>query len=358
MKFSITPGNVKISGRTLYRNGVCFLGYSATYISFRFNGKRAVASIISNPETFQTECRAWIAVYIDNGKVPAKRIELKDSRQEVLLYESAGAREVTITIMKYSEPEFAICGVEFIETDSDTLLEPPAPRKRRIQIIGDSITCGYGVEGLVERLELRTSEENPAKAYSVLTAQMLDADFEIVAWNGKGIITSYVGEEEDVVPDKSWLVPMLYKYTDAGCSRDYFKEPVEKWELWEHSKFEPDIITIYLGTNDASYTRGIPGREDEFIKGYLDFLGYIHMNHPGAAILCMLGTMDQSLCPAVSRVASIFKEKHPETNISYLELPMQLEEDGMGTFWHPTYKTQQKAAELITGYIKQMMGWQ
>ena len=79
-------------------------------------------------------------------------------------------------------------------------------------------------------------------------AQILNADFEIVAWNGKGIITSYVGEEEDAVPDKSWLIPMLYKYTDAGCCRDYFKEPEEKWELWEHSRFEPDIITIYLGT--------------------------------------------------------------------------------------------------------------
>ena len=358
MKFSITPGNVKISGRTLYKDGIRFLGYPATYISFRFNGRRATASIISNPENFPAKCHAWIAVYIDNGKVPAKRIELKDSRQEVLLYESPDTSEVASTIMKYSEPEFAICGIEFIETDSDILLAPPGPKERRIQIIGDSIACGYGVEGLADRLEFRTSEENPSKAYSVLMAQILNADFEIVAWNGKGIITSYVGEEEYAVPDKSWLIPMLYKYTDAGCCRDYFKEPEEKWELWEHSRFEPDIITIYLGTNDASYTRGIPVREEEFIKNYLDFLGYIHTKHPDAAILCMLGTMDQSLCPAASSAASIFKEKHPETNISYLKLPMQLEEDGTGTFWHPTYKTQQKAAELIAGHIKQMMGWQ
>lgn len=357
MKFNITADNVKISGRTLSRDGICFLGYSASSVSFRFNGMKASAFIISNPDKFPVECHAWIAVYIDNALVPDKRIELKNTEQEVVLYESPVKREVTITIMKYTEPEFAVCGIKYINIGSGTLLAPPAPKKRRIQIIGDSITCGYGVEGDVERSLLKTSEENPAKSYSVIMAQNLDADFEIVAWNGKGIITSYVGEDENVVPDKSWLMPMLYKYTDAGCSRYYFNEPQEKWELWEHSSFEPDIITINLGTNDASYTRGIPERTNEFTKGYLDFLGYIHTVHPKAAILCMLGIMDQSLCPAVGEAAGLFKKKYTDVNISYLHLPMQQDEDGLGTFWHPVYKTQKKSAELITEHIRHMMNW-
>ncbi len=357
MKFNITRDNVKISGRTLFRDSICFLGYSASSVSFRFNGMKASAGIISNPDSFPAEYHAWIAVYIDNALVPDKRIELKETEQEIVLYDSPVKREVQITIMKYTEPEFAVCGISYIQTDSVELLAPPAPKKRRMQIIGDSITCGYGVEGDVERLEIKTSEENPAKAYSVIAANELDADFEIVAWNGKGIITSYVGEEEYAVPDKTWLLPMLYKYTDAGCCKNYFNEPQEKWELWEHSSFEPDIITINLGTNDASYTRGIPGRTDEFTNGYLDFLEDIHAIHPDAAILCMLGIMDQLLCPAASKAAELFKKKYPEVNISYLNLPLQQEEDGLGTFWHPVYKSHQKAARLITGHIRHMMDW-
>lgn len=356
MKFNITDKNIKISGRTLIRDGICYLGYSATSVSFCFNGTKAVACIISNPDSFPAECHAWIAVYLDGSKAPDKRIELTQERQEVILYEGSGAREVAVTIMKYSEPEYAVCGIQYIGTDSSTLLAFPAVKRRRIQIIGDSITCGYGVEGSLGCLQFKTSEENPAKAYSVMVAENLDADFEIVAWNGKGVISSYLDENEDV-PDKSWLVPMLYKYTDAGCCRYYFNEPEEEWELWEHSRFEPDIITVNLGTNDASYTRNNAGREKEFIEGYVDFLGLIHSSHPYAAILCMLGTMEQQLCPAVKKSVEIFKEKHRLLNISYLELPMQLEEDGLGTFWHPTYETQKKAALIITEHIRHMMNW-
>jgi len=356
LKFNITQDNVKISGRSLFRDGVCFLGYSASFVSFRFNGRRASASIISNPGSFPAECHAWIAVYINESKNPESRIELKEDRQDIVLYESREAREVTITIMKYTEPGFAVCGIEYIETDTDTLLTPPAKKERRMQIIGDSITCGYGVEGDIKRLEFRTSEENPAKAYSVMAAEELGADFEIVAWNGKGVISSYIDENEDI-PDRSWLLPMLYKYTDAGCSKYYFNEPQEEWELWEHSRFEPGIITIYLGTNDASYTRGNKEREDEFLEGYTKFLEYIHNVHPEAAILCMLGTMDQSLCPVVKKAVDIFRQSHRTCNISYLHLPMQLDGDGLGTFWHPVYATHKKATELITKHIRHMMDW-
>ena len=58
-------------------------------------------------------------------------------------------------------------------------------------IIGDSITCGYGVEGDVEDEIFCTAKENPSKAYSLLTAQELNAEYQIVAWNGKGVISAY-----------------------------------------------------------------------------------------------------------------------------------------------------------------------
>ena len=64
---------------------------------------KASAGIISNPGSFPAECHAWIAVYIDNALVPDKRIELKETEQEIVLYDSPVKREVQITIMKYTE---------------------------------------------------------------------------------------------------------------------------------------------------------------------------------------------------------------------------------------------------------------
>lgn len=356
MNFYADEQHVKITGRTLYRDHIRYLGYSATSISFRFTGKRASACLISDPENWPQENHAWIAVYINEAEKPLKRIELTKHKEDILLYESNQEDTVTVTIMKYSEPEYAVCGIESITIDSGHLLPPPGRKQRQIQIIGDSITCGYGVEGSVEDLVHNTATENPSKAYSVLTAKALDADLEIVAWNGKGVLSSYIGDDMET-PDQSWLVPMLYEYTDAGCCKQYFQEPQEKWEKWDSSRLTPDLVIVYLGTNDASYTREIPERNQEFCQAYQKLLQNIHTKHPHAKILCTIGTMDPRLNTTIEQAASAFAETVPNIDISYLALPPQLDEDGLGTFWHPTPATHQKAAALITERARKLMDW-
>lgn len=357
MKFYATEELTKIQGRTIFRDNVRYLGYSATSISFSFTGKKAQAEFISDPEHFLPEQHAYVAIYINQKKTLEKRIELKQNRETILLYENENEETVTITIMKYSEPEYAVCGVASIIIDSDTLLPPPIPKAHKIQIVGDSITCGYGVEGSLEDEIHRTCTENPTKSYSMLSIQALDADAEIVAWNGKGVITSYIGDEVNT-PDDSWLVPMLYDYTDAGCEKQYFQTPVEQWERWDDSRFQPDLVMVHLGTNDASYTRELPERNAEFRDAYIALLDKIHTRHPQAKILCMLGIMDQRLCTTVEEAVIHFQKMHPETDCTYLPLPAQKEEDGLGTFWHPSAVTHKKAAKLVVEKAREMMGWQ
>jgi len=356
MKFYATEEFAKIQGRTIYRNNVRYLGYSASSVSFTFTGKRAEASFISDPGHFIPEEHAFVAIFINDEKTPAKRIELNKEEETLLLYENDTEKTVTITIMKYSEPEYAVCGIASITIDSDALLPPPAAKSRKIQIVGDSITCGYGVEGSVEEEIHRTCTENPTKSYSMLSVQALDADVEIVAWNGKGIISSYIGDDTDI-PDDSWLIPMLYDYADAGCEKQYFHTPVEQWELWDDSRFEPDLVMVHLGTNDASYTREIPERNEQFCTAYVALLEKIYIKHPQAKFLCMLGLMDRRLCSTVEEAASRFQKAHPETLCEYLPLPAQLDEDGLGTFWHPSPATHEKAAALVVTKAKEMMGW-
>lgn len=356
MRFQAIKENVKISGRTIYRDGVRYLGYSGTAVSFSFVGKKAVAHLISDIDQREEFHRAWVAVFIDDEDKPYKRFVLDQTEADYVLYESEEAKEVTLTIVKYSEPEYAVCGIAWLETDSDGLLSVPKAKQRKIQMVGDSITCGYGVEGAVTDEVHNTEKENPMKAYSLKSIRKLDAEVEIVAWNGKGVITEYIGDSD--IPDATWLVPMLYKYTDAGCERDYFHRNKEKWEEWEHSQFEPDLITVFLGTNDASYVREITERHECFKKAYVAFLEELHRIHPKAAIMCMLGTMDQRVCPAVECAVREFSSNYKDVNIEYLHLPPQDEADGLGTFWHPSETTHEKVSELVVAKAKEMMNWE
>jgi lysophospholipase L1-like esterase len=151
---------------------------------------------------------------------------------------------------------------------------------------------------------------------------------------------------------------MLYEYTDAGCCQQFFQEPPSLWERWDHSRFEPELVTVFLGTNDASYTKNFPERKKGFSLMYQSFLRKIHQRHPQAKILCMLGTMDQSLCSTVNHAVREFSKSCENASVKYLQLPLQDEEtDGTGTFWHPTEATHEKIAALVTDAAKKLMEW-
>ena len=169
------------------------------------------------------------------------------------------------------------------------------------------------------------------------------------------MITAYIGEDAPKVKDADWLVPMLYEYTDAGCERDYLHTPEDKWEKWDNSNFIPDIITVYLGTNDASYTDNDAARNEEFVNGYTKFLGTIRSKNPEIPILCMLGTMDKRLCGSVERAVELFNSKNNTDNVYYLELPFQDEADGLSINWHPTVKTHRKTAEIVEKKIIEIL---
>lgn len=363
MKFQADKENVRVTGRTIYREGIRYLGYSATAISFCFTGTTAKAKIISDAEDRLEAERAWVAVFIGESREPLERICIRQNEQDIVLYDSDTTETVQITLMKFSEAEFASCGVVELEITDKTasgeekLLPPPAHKERQIEFFGDSITCGYGVEGDVEVLEFDTAQENPMKSYSLMTAGLLDAEANLVSWNGKGVISAFVGDEDVAEPDVAWLMPFLYRYTDAGRERDYFKKPVEQWEKWNFEEYRPQLVIVYLGTNDASYTRGIPEREKEFEDAYVAMLGMIQEKNPDASILCTIGTMDPRLNETIQRSVERYQRENSSCNIRFLLLPEQIEEDGLGTFWHPTEKTNRKSAKLIAAAAKELMNW-
>lgn len=356
MRFPATEENVKVTGRTLFVEDTRYLGYSGSSVSFTFVGKKASACIRSNAEDFGDELRGRIAVYIDGGEGPIQRICLDKTEGLYTLYESGSERQVTVTIMKYSEAAFGKCGIRYLETDTDRLCPPPAARQRRMEIIGDSITCGYGVEAEGEWVPFHTATENPTKSYSLLTAKALDAEVNLVSWSGNGIISGYV-EETATAPSDKWLMPEVYQYTDISGSEKLYGGDESKWEKWDFSRFVPDIILINLGTNDCSWCKDIQERKDHYREQYVKFLQYVRDNNPGAQILCMLGTMDQRVLKELEEAVQVFAKTRKDDAVHFLALPPQNPEDGYGADWHPCPFTHRETAKLVTAEVKRIMNW-
>ncbi|HSO39742.1 MAG TPA: hypothetical protein VLT33_44755, partial [Labilithrix sp.] len=104
-------------------------------------------------------------------------------------------------------------------------LVPPRARSLRIEIVGDSITCGYGVLGKDASCPFTYSTENASLAYGALLGRALDADVTTVCWSGRGIYRNYDIDGEPTMPDLFELALPVPKGSPVRWSFDAAPKP-------------------------------------------------------------------------------------------------------------------------------------
>ena len=120
------------------------------------------------------------------------------------------------------------------------ILAKPAARARQIEFIGDSLTAGYGNLSdhprlLGERRVNRTT--NTDLSFGALTAKALNADYQINAFSGRGMVRNYNGGE----PGTSYRT--YYDRALLHVDGDVWQNP---------GTWRPQLVVVGLGINDFS----------------------------------------------------------------------------------------------------------
>lgn len=349
------------NGRYLDHEGVRYFDYSASGFCFVMKGCRAEAVILSDPDSWNEENKAVLGIFVTNGddtsikaipEEPTKRVTLRECETRITLFESDVEKTVCVRVMKFSEAAFGYAGLKTLEIDGDLKVVEPVEttgenHPLKLEFIGDSITCGYGIEGVWEKDTFTTQQERPDKAYAFLTAKALGAQVQLCSWSGIGLISNYVDPETVNLPDTHWLMQANWPYTDKSLSLRLGLEP----EVWDGSRYESDVLVIHLGTNDLSWVRGLEERRLEYVAQLRQLIEAVHRRSPKAKIVCCLGIMGEALNDSVKEAVELFKKDFPKTCAEFLPFTQQLESDGIGADWHPSAVTHKKAAEKLTSLI-------
>ena len=148
-------------------------------------------------------------------------------------------KEHTVVFVKRTETSqgsVTFLGFEFGGPPSPA----PARPTRKLEIIGDSITAGSGVEPGLNQVNCNTASGNAAQnaylTYGAELARNLNAEWYITAAGGRGVFENYECGSADTLP--------------AGY--DHMNQRDLTSPLWDHTKYVPDAIIIDLGTNDFS----------------------------------------------------------------------------------------------------------
>jgi len=354
--FEPNKENVKILGRAIYQNDYLWFGLTDSGIEYTFNGKTTSINVTADTASFSEDNPAYVAIYADGDVYQKTLIKQKDTDFTVNFNEKG---KHTVTFIKLSESERGSLRINEIKADAKKI-KPTPEKKKKIEFLGDSITCAYGIDGTGTD-SYSTTIQDGSKSYAYLTAKNFDADYSIVAHSGICIFKNVPFNGDDT----PFVLPPLYDKLGLTMGPNIYDDGVFFLQetTWDFKEYEPDLIVINLGTNDDYYFLFIDESllESEklaFIQSYEDFITNIRSIYPNAEILCTLGMMGQALYPEIEQAVNNYTTRTGDTHVhSFMFSVQDGEENGLGADGHPNAKSHLIAAHELIDEIEKLYGW-
>lgn len=313
------------------------LYWSGTSIKMNFQGQSIKALL--KDETGNN----YYNVIIDNDSAVLLRPDTTKTYYQLASRLPEGKHSVEIfKRTEWDRGKTTFYGFE-IQKDAE-LLPKPAPKKRRIEFYGNSITAGYAVEDYSGGDSPDSTYTNNYLSYSAITARHYDAKYQCICKSGIGITISWF----------PLIMPDIYDRLN----------PADSTSTWDFSLYKPDIVVINLLQND-SWLVNMPEREefkanfggqlpddDYFINAYQQFVASIRKHYPEANIICMLGNMDITKEDSkwIDFVKTAVANLHDE-NMYTCIVPFK------GTSGHPSIQEQEDLANSLIQCIDSNIDW-
>lgn len=326
--------SVRLDGRIDYSDQARpMFSWSGSAMVARFQGTGATLRIDGSPNQFQ--------VILDG--VSSKVLKVVSGTSQYALVTGLPAAAHNIVVWRRTEGNLGDNRFLGLDVTGGQLQAPPAAPDRRVEIYGDSITAGYGMDGVGPSCPHSPDTDNHYLTYGAVMARALSVDLHTVAWSGIGMYRNYnvAGASPDAMPS-------VYARTLADNTT----------KAWDFSRWQPHAVVINLGTNDFS-TKGDPGMP--YRTAYLEFVRALRTKYPKTFFILSIGPMldGANLTAVRGHLQAIMQTRAGEGDpkVSYLEFPTQIQADGYGCDYHPSPSTNMKMATALTAELKAHLGW-
>lgn len=271
----------------------------------------------------------WFEIVVDG--VSVGRFETSGGEQLYPLATGLSAGPHTIEIVRRNEGFFGTH--VFLGFEPVSAIVPSAyPYQHRIELIGDSLTCGYGIEGPDELCDFSADTESAYSTYALVAARELEAAAHLICYSGKGVHQNYGGAPDEPMPE---LYPRLFTGSETPT--------------WDPAGFPAEVVVINLGTNDFS----APLDDAAFVADYVALLETARQRHPDAYLLGITwahwGASNGAL---VEDALDAFADPNSGT-LQFTIEPA----DGLGCDYHTNTITNQKLGALLSQTLRNRLGW-
>jgi lysophospholipase L1-like esterase len=265
------------------------MGYPGVTIRFRFTGDFAVVELSSDQDD------TYVATVVEGAKPQIHRLA-KGANQITISAADLGPGPHTVEVVKRTETWQGVLTFRGIQMGTGAALAEPLPLpERKLLFIGDSVTCGAGVDNWPACPAETNRASNGYDAYGMVLGRRLDAQAELVCYGGRGVVRDYKG-------NRGMQAPQFFNYSVVA-------DDEAQRAKWTDGGWTPDAVVISLGTNDWNLQKSAPITEEEFVSDYAGLVRDVRKHYPKAWILLTQGSivgdpkLSQYVQATVTRVA-------------------------------------------------------
>jgi len=271
---SATDPAIGYYGRTVLDKQDLILIGSASYAEFSFTDDSCILYLrnIAAGDDYN-----YVVIELDNNYSGRLKVEDHAPKPYIIRANAAAASHV-LRVYKATEShngQVALTGVK-----AAGLKAVPHPVRKKIEFIGNSITCGMGND--TKEIPCGTGkwydQHNAYWAYGPRVARALEADFMLSSVSGIGIYRNW-NSNGPTMPEV---------YESAYLEKDSLQR-------WDFTRYVPDVVSICLGTNDFSDGDGkserLPFDSAIYIRRYVDFIGTLYRHYPAVQVALLTSPM-------------------------------------------------------------------
>lgn len=351
-------GCLNTYGRTFRepKEDILYFNWSGSTVEFQFTGTHLnvsfraacgyeVEGMPNDPNAPKRPTWPWVGVFLDDMPMPIRKFRISSPNETWMLIQTQESQTHRIRITKLTENAKTTLGI-LAFTAEGTFQPVEKPQRKRMEIVGDSITCGYGNLVKESGRHFFDSDEDNWQAYGPMAARKLGMEYSCVSISG---ITA-VRHEGWMMP---WAMEELYEYTDKVCMDTLGMEP----QKWDFAANRNDYVVVNLGTNDCFAILFSPDEKElgQFQERYISFIENIRrVNGPDTQIVCALGTMNYYLYHDIAQAVETYRSRTGDENIHLLRFKPIHPFDGLGADGHPSAETHVKMADELADFIRSL----
>jgi lysophospholipase L1-like esterase len=307
-------------------------GWSGTGFVAQFSGTGLTAALSL---TASNEIYNFKAV-VDGTPQPAFTGPSTDNTYALASGLTAGTH--TVELYRQTEGGQGTATLTGLTVAGGTLLDPPAGPSRLIEVIGDSITCGYGTLGALTDTDCFPTE-SVWDAWGSVAARTLGAEVSTVCASGRGVVQNYDGTTIGTVP-------LLYPLTLTNSE-------TPTWDF----HIQPDAVVINLGTNDIHPSD--PGAA--FTTTYQTLLQTVRANYPHAYIMAILGPLlsggQLAIIQGYIQAAVQAQNDAGDTRVEYFDQIQPQPSSAFACQYHPNATEQMLMGTQVATELAAKLGW-